>query len=91
MTVGIGIFGVLASYLAHLFLPSPSQEDGTEDLGGSGDLAEIRAELAAVNTRLDAIEAMLNDRAPRRSGSTGTESFGPEPSRAQPVKVAPEQ
>jgi len=66
MTVGVGIFGVLASYLANLFLPHTPDDDGSPDPGGSGDLAEIKAELAALNTRLDAIEAVLSDRAPSR-------------------------
>jgi voltage-gated potassium channel len=60
MTVGVGIFGVLASYLANLFLPKTPDDDGP------GDLDEIKAELTALNTRLDTIEAMLSDRTPPR-------------------------
>ena len=67
MTVGIGIFGVLASYLANLFLPSASDDDW------SGNQEEIKAELAALHRRLDAIEAMLSQGAPRRPGDSGTE------------------
>jgi voltage-gated potassium channel len=58
MTVGIGIFGVLASYLANLFLPS------TQDDNEGGDLDEIKAELAALNARLEAIQTMLADQGP---------------------------
>jgi voltage-gated potassium channel len=57
MTVGVGIFGVLASYLANLFLPT----DGEEEVS---DVSELRDELAALNGRLDAIETLLRDRAP---------------------------
>lgn len=32
MTVGIGIYGMLASYLAHLFLPKAPDDDGSPDL-----------------------------------------------------------
>jgi len=65
MTMGVGIFGVLASYLANLFLPTTLDDDGVPDL------AEIKAELAALNTRLDAIQAMLGDEAPPCSEDTG--------------------
>jgi voltage-gated potassium channel len=68
MTVGIGIFGVLASYLANLFLPQTPDDDWPEDLD------EVKAELAALHRRLDAIEAMLGDGAPRRPEDTGAES-----------------
>jgi hypothetical protein len=67
MTVGIGIFGVLASYLASLFLPKRADDDWSEDLD------EIKSELAALNRRLDAIEAMVSAGAPRRPGDSGTE------------------
>jgi len=67
MTMGVGIFGVLASYLANLFLPTTLDDD--ED----PHLAEIKAELAALNTRLDAIQAMLGDEALPRSEDTGAE------------------
>ena len=59
MTVGVGMFGVLASYLARLFLPNRSEDEG--------DLDEIKAGIAATNTRLEAIEAMLSDLVPARS------------------------
>jgi voltage-gated potassium channel len=83
MTVGVGIFGVLASFLANLFLPQVSKDD--EDPAGApepvGDLEpdkdpnldEIQAELAAVNSRLDDIQALLGDRV-LPPGNTGTES-----------------
>jgi voltage-gated potassium channel len=54
MTVGVGIFGVLASGLANLFLPKGQDDDGDPDL------ARIATELAAVRSRLDAIEARLS-------------------------------
>lgn len=66
MTVGVGVFGVLASYLASLFLPK-SPDDGAPDLAG------LRADLAALNARLDTIEAMLSDRVPLHPEDTGTE------------------
>jgi len=65
MTMGVGIFGVLASYLANLFLPNAPDDDGAPDL------EEIKAEFAAVNARLEAIEAMLSDGAPSRPNDTG--------------------
>ena len=58
MTVGVGIFGVLASYLANLFLPS------TQDDSGADALDEIKAELAALNERLESLQAMLADEGP---------------------------
>lgn len=67
MTVGVGIFGVLASFLANLFLPKDPDDDGAPDL------ASIQAGFDAVNARLDAIQAMLDDWAPP-PGDTGTES-----------------
>ena len=67
MTVGVGIFGVLASYLASLFLPTTLDDDGDPDL------AEIKAELAALNRRLDAIQAVLGDEAPPRPEDAGEE------------------
>ena len=67
MTMGVGILGVLASYLANLFLPTTLDED--ED----PDLAEIKAELDALNTRLDAIQAMLGGEAPSCPEDAGEE------------------
>jgi voltage-gated potassium channel len=67
MTVGIGIFGVLASYLANLFLPTAPDDDRSEEQ------EEIMAELNALHRRLDAIEAMLSQGVPRRPGDSGTE------------------
>jgi voltage-gated potassium channel len=55
MTMGVGIFGVLASYLAHLFLPR------SVDAPRSSDLEALRAELAALNVRLEAMQAMLDE------------------------------
>jgi voltage-gated potassium channel len=65
MTVGVGIFGVLASYLANLFLPSTSDDDE------AADLDEIKDELAALNRRLDAIQAVLGDEEPPEPEDTG--------------------
>jgi voltage-gated potassium channel len=56
MTVGIGIYGVLTSYLASLFLPQTDDDDA-----GSYDPDGIKAELDAVNARLDAIQAILGE------------------------------
>jgi voltage-gated potassium channel len=66
MTVGIGIYGVLTSYLAQLFLPQSDDEDAR-----SYDPDGIKAELEAVSARLDAIQALLADRPPPRSGDSG--------------------
>lgn len=55
MTMGVGIYGVLASYLANLFLPR------SVDMPKAADLDALRAELAAMNARLDAMQAMLGD------------------------------
>ena len=55
MTVGVGIFGVLASFLANLFLPQSVEEE-------TSDLDELRDELAALNARLAAIETLLGER-----------------------------
>jgi voltage-gated potassium channel len=66
MTVGIGIYGVLTSYLASLFLPQSDDEDAR-----SYDPDGIKAELEAVSARLDAIQALLADRPPPRSGDSG--------------------
>ena len=74
MTVGIGIYGVLSSYLAHLFLPDTSDDAGPPDLTG------IHAELSALNARLDAIQMMLGDGAngfvPTDSGDAAVEQAG---------------
>jgi voltage-gated potassium channel len=67
MTMGVGIFGVLASYLANLFLPTSPDDDE------ASDLAEIKAELAALNGRLDALQTMLGD-----EPSPGPEDSGAE-------------
>jgi voltage-gated potassium channel len=65
MTVGIGIYGVLTSYLAQFFLPrSPDDESAP-------DLASVQAQLDAVNAQLDAIQALLADRPPPHPGSPG--------------------
>ena len=77
MTVGVGIYGVLTSFLAHFFLPDAAGGAGPNDLDG------IKDELDAVNARLDAIQAMLGDGAPP-DGRTGTEPFGHKPSKAKP-------
>ena len=68
MTMGVGIFGVLASYLANLFLPS------TQDDSGASDLDEIKTELAALNARLEALQAMLASTPdPTQSGDLDTD------------------
>jgi voltage-gated potassium channel len=75
MTVGIGIYGVLTSYLAHFFLPQDSDDTASLDLAG------IRAELDAVNERLNAIQATLSmgDRAPApRKAGDGTKESSPQ-------------
>jgi voltage-gated potassium channel len=66
MTVGVGVFGVLASYLANLFLPASRDDDGP------GELDEIKAELAALHTRLDAIQAMLGSEGSPEGQGAGT-------------------
>jgi voltage-gated potassium channel len=63
MTMGVGIFGVLASYLANLFLPR------AVDAPRAADLDALRVDLAALNARLDALHAMLGER----------EGSGPDP------------
>jgi voltage-gated potassium channel len=73
MTMGVGIFGVLASYLANLFLPTTPDDDGASGPPGAEELAEIKAELAALNRRLDAMQAVLGDGALPRSEDTQTE------------------
>jgi hypothetical protein len=61
MTVGVGIFGVLASFLANLFLPKSSEDQDDEVPASTADLASIQAQLEAMNTRLDALQSMLSD------------------------------
>jgi voltage-gated potassium channel len=63
MTVGVGIFGVLASYLARLFLPATRNDEAP-------DLTGIEAELATLNRRLDSIEARLTEGTPGKSGDS---------------------
>jgi len=63
MTVGIGIYGVLISYLAHFFLPRTASD------AESSDLAEIRNKFDVLNARLDAIQALLVDRVPPPGGA----------------------
>ncbi len=62
MTVGVGIFGVLASFLANLFLPKARDDEEAPD--ATGDPDSIQAELAAVNARLDSIQALLGQSPP---------------------------
>jgi voltage-gated potassium channel len=71
MGVGVGIYGVLASYLAHFFLPRTPHDAGFPEPAGFQDPEGIKAELEAVNARLEAIQAMLDDRAPP-PGDSGT-------------------
>jgi voltage-gated potassium channel len=54
MMVGVGIFGVLASYLANFFLPTRSHDE-------PAGLDEVKAELESLNARLDTLEGMLRD------------------------------
>jgi len=73
MTMGVGLFGTLAGYIANKLLADPSKGSDTDEPGGTGksDLAEIRellqeqncqnAELAA---RLVRIERRLDDNRP---------------------------
>jgi voltage-gated potassium channel len=68
MTVGIGMFGVLVSYLARMFLPT------RDDDHGSGNPHSIQADLAKLGERLDAIEAVLRDLQPPRQRDAGTDS-----------------
>ncbi len=89
MTVGVGIFGVLASFLANLFLPRASDdggdpdETGGPDETGSPDLAGIQAELAAVNARLDAIQALLDQGLPPGQSGQASSGTNPHPDTAQ--------
>jgi voltage-gated potassium channel len=67
MTVGIGIYGVLTSYLAHFFLPRTISEVVTSEL------AEIQEDLDLVVARLEAIQDMIEERAPP-AGDAGAET-----------------
>lgn len=75
MTVGVGIFGVLASYLARLFLPKRDADDGNLDLNEiKAGLDAVNARLDGMNARLDTIEANLGDLVPPRSDGSEAET-----------------
>jgi voltage-gated potassium channel len=61
MTVGVGIFGVLASFLANLFLPKSSEDQDDAVPASTADLASIQAQLEAIKARLDALQSMVGD------------------------------
>jgi voltage-gated potassium channel len=61
MTVGVGIFGVLASFLANLFLPKSSKDQDDAVPASTADLASIQAQLEAIKARLDALQSMVGD------------------------------
>lgn len=61
MTVGIGVFGVLASYLAAAFVGA--QRIGREDIDRlRDDFAEVRGDLVTMEAELAAIRALLKER-----------------------------
>ncbi len=70
MTVGIGIFGVLTSFMSSVLLapPKTSQPDAepaptnNEHLSQSPDLVVLQAELAGLHVELAEIKALLRDR-----------------------------
>lgn len=60
MTVGIGVFGVLASYLAAAFVGADSI--GAEEIDLlRDDLAEVKGGLASIETELASIKALINE------------------------------
>jgi voltage-gated potassium channel len=60
MTAGIGVFGVLASYLAAAFIGA--QRIGQEDIDLlRDDLAEVRGDLATIEAELSAIKGLLEE------------------------------
>jgi len=61
MTVGIGLFGVVASYLAATFLATGRVEQEDFDLVRD-DLAAVRGDLATVQAELAAIKGLLEQR-----------------------------
>jgi voltage-gated potassium channel len=73
MTVGVGVFGMLASYLANLFLPRASGGDG------AGELVEIKAELERLSKQMDTLQATLGDGNPAPRGDAGAEPSALEP------------
>jgi voltage-gated potassium channel len=70
MAVGVGIFGVLTSYLASLFLEEP-QHDGEETEARLLALPDLQSELVAVRSELAAMRAELE----------AIRTHGPPPSR----------
>jgi len=67
MTIGVGIFGVLTSYLSIRFLTSGyskwETESETEGAGNASkdDIATLRGDIAALQTRLDTLEQLLRE------------------------------
>jgi hypothetical protein len=65
MFFGIGIIGVLSSYLATMFITFEERRSGgkTEEKGnGEDDLASYKAELAAIREELTALRQLLEER-----------------------------
>jgi voltage-gated potassium channel len=56
MTVGVGIFGVLTSYLATVFI-TPYQKDKES----TDDIKSLRDDMAALQAKLEVIERLLKD------------------------------
>ena len=56
MTVGVGIFGVLTSYLATVFL-APAQKESA----AANDTAAMKDDIAAMHAKLERLERLLND------------------------------
>jgi voltage-gated potassium channel len=71
MTVGIGLFGVLASYLAAAFVGA--QRTGQEDIALlRDDFAQVKGDLASIEVELSAIKALLSERDVPRQEQAGT-------------------
>jgi len=80
MTVGVGIFGVLTSYMASVFLaPEDEEENGrsSEDVQGTtdstapgasqGELAAVRAQMVMMHEAMQRLEAQLQEMSDNRS------------------------
>jgi hypothetical protein len=65
MAVGVGIFGVLTSYLASIFVQDTQAQGpdhrsvGGDSGAGLGDLPDLQSELVAVRTELAAMHTEL--------------------------------
>jgi len=81
MTVGVGVFGVLTSYMASVFLaPEDEEENGrsSEDVQGTmdstapgvlqGELAAVRAQMVMMHEAMQRLEAQLQEMSDNRSG-----------------------